>query len=205
MALGSLLPAPANIAGESFAATLPSIRGVDRAEAQALRANARQLATERCIAELLGSIAAPNYPLRKDSRGARIWPAGFVGSLSHKGTVVAGVIASESDIASIGIDIEMRDRKSMARLPKLVMPEIRPEDDEVEELTLVTFSAKESVYKAHYPLTGERIDFGDAIADWEERVTGNFYAGTCKVGSQSYAIKCQISGIWLASVATPIP
>lgn len=96
-----------------------------------------------------------------------IWPAGFVGSLSHSDAWVWGCVARQIDLVSIGIDTEL-----------IASPEVRQDIQDTvatdaewnlvgqfsltpdEAFTLV-FSAKEAFYKCWYPLVETYFDFFD--------------------------------------------
>jgi 4'-phosphopantetheinyl transferase EntD len=95
---------------------------------------------------------------------APVWPAGFVGSISHGGDLVLAAVAPSTRIDSIGVDIE----PDVPLDPDLVHRVCRPE--EVARLPAsvalsrwakLIFSAKESVYKCVAPLTGVFLEFED--------------------------------------------
>lgn len=97
-----------------------------------------------------------------------IWPAGFVGSLSHSDAWIWGCVARESDLVSIGIDTELiassavrndvQDTIATAAEWHLVEQfGLSPE----QNFTLV-FSAKEAFYKCWHPLVKTYFDFFDA-------------------------------------------
>lgn len=142
-------------------------RAVDkrRREFTAVRACARR-AMER-----LG--IAPRAVLPGD-RGAPTWPAGIVGSMTHCDGYRAAALARATDLLSLGIDAEPH-----GPLPEGVLATVTVPDEIGRLRTLagarpdlhgdrVLFSAKESVYKAWFPLTGAWLDFTEA--DIEIRV-----------------------------------
>lgn len=98
--------------------------------------------------------------------GAPVWPEGVVGSMTHCAGYRAAVVADRSHLSSIGIDAEPDEP-----LPDDVLRIIaRPKEIErfraAESVRSVNgdrllFSAKESVYKAWYPLTQRWLDFDD--------------------------------------------
>jgi len=101
-------------------------------------------------------------------RGAPRWPDGVVGSMTHCDDYRAAALARASDVASIGIDAE-----SHGPLPDGVRGMIARDEElaDLAELTradprvhwdMVLFSAKESVYKAWFPLTQRWLDFAEA-------------------------------------------
>ncbi|MEW2085742.1 4'-phosphopantetheinyl transferase superfamily protein [Streptomyces sp. NPDC005283] len=142
-------------------------------EEQAVVANAvekrqTEFATVRaCARDALAALGHPPVPLVPGERGAPSWPAGVVGSMTHCAGYRAAVVARSSDVATLGIDAEPNHA-----LPEGVLPAIgRPED--LTALAAlpnsagiawdrILFSAKESVYKAWFPVARQWLDFEDA-------------------------------------------
>nr|WP_285558369.1 4'-phosphopantetheinyl transferase superfamily protein [Streptomyces hygroscopicus] len=96
------------------------------------------------------------------------WPAGAVGSMTHCTGYRAAAVAAASRIHAVGIDAEPHEA-----LPPEVGALITDagERTDLERLSArhprvhwgrLLFSAKESVFKAWYPLTGQWLDFHDA-------------------------------------------
>jgi len=102
----------------------------------------------------------------QDAR-APLWPEHFVGSITHSDGYGAAVVASTADYRGIGIDCETYVKPSTAADIRRMVLTRHDEDtlrmtalaDEVG-LTLI-FSAKESIFKALYPLTRVFFDFHD--------------------------------------------
>lgn len=97
-----------------------------------------------------------------------LWPEGIVGSISHSGKWGVAAVAHKSEIKSIGIDIEaLRKPKLNISRQLCRAEELRWIDDEGEEkrdlLLIQLFSAKESAFKALYPLTKCLIGFQDVL------------------------------------------
>ena len=124
--------------------------------------NARTCA-RRAMAQL--GIAATAIP--RGPKGEPGWPAGVVGSITHTTGYYAAAVAHANKIRSIGIDAEVHDM-----LPDGVLSHIafgaelawvaeQPAGGLVWWDRLL-FSAKESVYKAWFPLTGRWLGFEDA-------------------------------------------
>ena len=82
-----------------------------------------------------------------DARGAPILPAGFVGSISHKGALAAALVAP-AGVGPIGIDIELAaaPRQDIARRI-LTEREAVALPDRGRAVTL-RFAIKEAIYKA---------------------------------------------------------
>ena len=117
-------------------------------------------------------------------RGAPQWPAGIVGSMTHCAGYRAAVVARSEELATIGVDAEPHEALPPEVLTTVTVPEER---ERLERLAArepsvhwdrLLFSAKESVYKAWFPLTGRWLDFEEASVDFgtPERESGSFYA-----------------------------
>lgn len=164
-------------AGGSFARSLPHPGTLTPSARSAAFASAQQSAVAQCIRSLLGSAGLPQG-LRVDSGkgGNRNWPPGFVGSLTHKGTVVLGVIAEISSIHMVGIDLERMDDAHLEAIERMVAPEGLPRGIEPQLGMLLVFSAKEAVFKAQYPFSRQRLDFSDVRLVWANPQGDNFRA-----------------------------
>lgn len=84
--------------------------------------------------------------------GAPLWPAGFVGSISHTDRLAAAAVARTADAAALGLDIEILS-KVRPELAPLILTDAelaawkgRPSGCRAVELALV-FSAKEAAIK----------------------------------------------------------
>ena len=104
------------------------------------------------------AVALPIGPAR-----APVWPPGVIGSISHTGDVAIAAVAWKSDLRSLGIDLESADPLE----PDLL--ELVCREEELAALTScgldpqlgakLIFSAKESVYKCLWPVTGTFLEF----------------------------------------------
>lgn len=121
-----------------------------------------------CAHDALARLGLPATPIPSGERGEPQWPAGVVGSITHCDGYRACAVAHTARIATVGIDAEVN-----AALPEGVREEIaRPEElprlrelkDDTPEIhwDRLLFSAKESVYKAWFPLTRRWLDFEEA-------------------------------------------
>ncbi|MEV0223532.1 4'-phosphopantetheinyl transferase superfamily protein [Streptomyces sp. NPDC050704] len=129
---------------------------------------------------------APRAVLPGD-RGAPQWPAGLIGSMTHCEGYAAAALARDTDLASLGIDAEPHLPLPANVLPSVALPD---EDRRLRGLAgahpavhwdRLLFSAKESVYKAWFPLTGKWLDFTEAdidvFMDPGHTTSGGFRAG----------------------------
>lgn len=96
-----------------------------------------------------------------------IWPPGWVGSLSHCQGYAAAAVAPARSIQCIGIDIE-RVATAQTLEALLAVAVDATESDRLTrsapglsraQLATLAFSAKESFYKATFPLVGRFIGF----------------------------------------------
>jgi 4'-phosphopantetheinyl transferase EntD len=141
----------------------------EAAVARAVEKRRREFTTGRaCAHAALEQLGLPASPILSGERGAPQWPAGVAGSITHCDGYRACAVARTSQIATVGIDAEVN-----AVLPEGVEAEIaRPEElPWLRELKReapavhwdrLLFSAKESVYKAWFPLTELWLDFEQA-------------------------------------------
>ena len=122
----------------------------------------------RCARDALARLGYPAGPIRPGPRREPRWPAGVVGSITHCAGYRAAVVSHQGGPASIGIDAEPH-----RPLPPGVLDSITAGADRTRLAALfdadpsvcwdqLLFSAKESIYKAWYPLTGRWLGFEDA-------------------------------------------
>lgn len=146
---------------------------------RAVEKRRREFTTVRaCARDALAVLGVDRVPLVPGQRGAPQWPAGVVGSMTHCEGYCAAVVAHRDDVDSIGIDAEPD-----APLPVGLL-EVVSVTEELAGLHAVAstgvaadrllFSAKESVYKAWFPLTGRWLGFEQASVTL--RPTGTFTA-----------------------------
>lgn len=95
-------------------------------------------------------------------KGEPIWPKGLLGSISHTEELALAVVTANKNILALGIDLELQKRKIPLKLKERICSksEIAWCELEQENLrTLIIFSAKESIYKALYPLCNKFFGF----------------------------------------------
>ncbi|MFJ3217692.1 4'-phosphopantetheinyl transferase [Kitasatospora sp. NPDC086801] len=141
----------------------------EEAVVQAVAKRRREFTTVRhCARTALTRLGVPYRPLVPGLRGAPSWPDGIVGSLTHCEGFRAAAVARSGDLASVGIDAEPALPLPDDVLDVIALPE---EGKRIAGLLAehpgtpwdrILFSAKESVYKAWFPLTGLFLDFSEA-------------------------------------------
>lgn len=122
-----------------------------------------------------GMVAIPAGP-----DGAPQWPAGAVGSLTHKGDYRAAAVARSADLLGLGLDAELAEALPEGILQRIALP------DELQALPRLArarpdvawdrllFSAKEAVYKALPAPRRAGVSFHDVLVQFcaeDDRVT----------------------------------
>lgn len=148
----------------------------------------REFATVRaCARNALGRLGLPPVPLPPGTGGAPCWPSGIVGSMTHCDGYRGAALARAAQVRTIGIDAE-----PAFPLPRGVLGLIAStwEREALSPLAAaypsvcwdrLLFCAKEAVYKAWYPLTGQWLNFRDATVQIE--ADGSFRAAILAPGS----------------------
>jgi 4'-phosphopantetheinyl transferase EntD len=130
-------------------------------------ARRREFALGRaCARRALAGLGIRDAPLLRGEGRAPRWPAGIIGSLTHTEGFCAAAVARRGALLGLGLDAESaplspraarrvldaEERRALGALPA-------PPACGFES---VAFSAKESVFKAVFPLRGHRLGFRDA-------------------------------------------
>ncbi len=137
---------------------------------RAVEKRRREFTTARaCAHAALERLGVPPVPIPTGERGEPLWPAGVVGSITHCEGYRACAVARSSQIATLGIDAEPN-----AALPEGLLGDIA-RTEELPSLQALAresphihwdrllFSAKESIYKAWFPLARRWLGFEDAV------------------------------------------
>jgi 4'-phosphopantetheinyl transferase EntD len=142
----------------------------EQAVARAVDKRRREFTTARaCARRALGGLGVPPVPILRGDKGAPRWPAGVVGSITHCDGYRAAAVARDTEVTTIGIDAEPHKV-----LPEGVLAQVAHPEEVTDLLGLgaaapqvcwdaLLFSAKESTYKAWFPLARRWLGFHDAI------------------------------------------
>ena len=164
-----------DVAGELFATEQAAL-------GHAVERRRREFTTGRmCARQAFLRLGVAPLAVGAGRDGAPSWPAGLLGSITHCSGYRACAVARAAEVRAVGIDAEphaalpggvlhaiagAEERRLVSRLQR-VEPEVHWDR--------ILFSAKESLYKALYPLGARRMGFDDAIVTVEPS-TGVFHA-----------------------------
>ncbi|MDN0198542.1 4'-phosphopantetheinyl transferase superfamily protein [Streptomyces sp. S.PNR 29] len=137
--------------------------------AKAVDKRRREFAAVRsCARQAMEKLGVPPHPVLPGERGAPQWPSGLVGSMTHCDGYCAAALVRATDLASLGIDAEPDGPLPEGVLPAVSLPgearrlRLLAEEHPGVHWDRLLFSAKESVYKAWFPLTRKWLDFTEA-------------------------------------------
>lgn len=141
---------------------IAAVNGANKRQAEHL---AGRLCARQALLQLTGAASVPAVGADR----APCWPAGVVGSITHGDGWAAAVVASASDYQGLGLDVETwlsHERAERLAAQLLTSAELQrleqlPESQRAAQISL-SFSLKESLFKALYPLVQQRFYFHDA-------------------------------------------
>ena len=141
---------------------VPAIAAVSKRQTEFL---AGRLCASEALRRVTGELCIP--AVNEDR--SPCWPDGTVGSITHGAGWAAAVVARRERWRGIGLDVEKRI--PITRADRLVAEILTPRElegyaglDEAQRALRVTltFSLKESLFKALYPLVNKRFYFQEA-------------------------------------------
>jgi 4'-phosphopantetheinyl transferase EntD len=180
--------------------------------AQAVDKRRREFTTVRhCARAALARLGVPPVPILPGERGAPRWPDDIVGSMTHCAGYRAAVVAPAAHLATVGVDAEPHEPLPAGVLATITVPTERPLLERLASARpgvhwdRLLFSAKESVYKAWFPLTGRWLGFEEAEVSIEaggpegDGDTGVFHARLLVPGPVVAGIaRTGFAGRWMA-------
>ncbi|MEU8681675.1 4'-phosphopantetheinyl transferase superfamily protein [Streptomyces sp. NPDC048611] len=170
--IDKLLPAPVRTAEAFDDAPLSEMFPEEWAQvADAVPKRQREFGTVRgCARRALAELGFAPAPLLPGPHREPQWPAGVVGAMTHCAGYRAAAVARASEVRTVGLDAEPHLPVNDPGVVDLVtLPEERVQLRRLAALQpdvcwdRLVFSAKESVYKAWYPLTHRWLDFEEAL------------------------------------------
>jgi 4'-phosphopantetheinyl transferase EntD len=156
----------------------------------AVTSRQREYIAGRVLArELLGRLGVAAQTIASGPKREPLWPTGIVGSISHNELFCAVVVARDSAITSVGIDIE-----TTGRIERQLWGHLFTEEETEHLLQLETvaqsrqatifFSIKEAFYKYQFPLTQSWVGFRDVSVHQED---ASFYRLTAQISDATLA------------------
>jgi 4'-phosphopantetheinyl transferase EntD len=131
-----------------------------------------------CARAAMALLGVPATSILPGPAGQPQWPTGVTGSITHCAGYLASAVALTTDVAAIGIDAEPDVRLPVGLIETVAAPR---EQAWIRQCTAtgpavcwdrLLFSAKESVVKLWYPLTGQWLGFHDVAV--RPATTGTF-------------------------------
>lgn len=163
---------PAAVAAEEAFDDPPDVVLFPEEEALLARAvdkRRREFATARvCARRAFARLGVDPAPILPGRRGAPQWPPGLVGSMTHCAGYRAAALAPDDRIVGLGIDAEPDEAVPDGVFDLISRPDERAHLAELTDAVpglsgdRLLFSAKESVFKAWFPLTGRELGFKEA-------------------------------------------
>ncbi|MBB3038563.1 4'-phosphopantetheinyl transferase family protein [Hoyosella altamirensis] len=153
------------------------------AVARAVPTRQREFFTVRHLARRamvqLGVPGGDRMPILKGERGAPTWPEGVIGSMTHCTGYRSAVVGLLSDVRSVGIDAEPHSALPSGVLPSVSIAAERDwlasaarEHGPDVHFDKLLFCAKETTYKAWFPITRRWLGFEDAHITFSVDDTG---------------------------------
>ncbi|MGW7488396.1 4'-phosphopantetheinyl transferase family protein [Streptomyces sp. NPDC054786] len=123
-----------------------------------------------CARSALAELGIAPAPLLPGPGREPQWPPGIVGAMTHCAGYRAAAVARSADVRTVGLDAEPHLPVNDPGVVDLItLPEERAQLRRLAAAQpdicwdRLLFSAKESVYKAWYPLTHRWLDFEEAL------------------------------------------
>ncbi|MDH2427527.1 4'-phosphopantetheinyl transferase superfamily protein [Sphaerisporangium sp. TRM90804] len=156
-----------------------------------------------CARRAMARLGVPAAPILPGLRGEPQWPKGVVGSMTHCAGYRGAVLALSTRATTIGVDAEPHEALPPGVLDAVSLP---AEREHLRELSRrnrhvcwerLLFSAKESVYKAWFPLAQRWLDFEEVAIELDDD-RRSFHARILVTGPWVNGAKLTgFSGRWL--------
>lgn len=138
----------------------------------------------------LSQINIYKFPLLKGTNSEPLWPKGVVGAISHSDSIAIAITAFKDRTAGIGVDLELISRKISEDIVEEVCTFregawVNRNPMQKSERLLMIFSAKESAFKAFFPIANVFLNYLDAELFWNEEL-GSFSGRLLKSAGRDY-------------------
>lgn len=160
---------PALLASDDFSRA--GIEQTPSLQRSVAKRQAEYLAGRVCARAALQRLDGREYVPGTHEDRSPIWPAGISGSITHGKGWAAAVVAHSSDCQGLGLDQEsLLSEERAARLSREILTEAELQRMNAGQTGLtvtLTFSLKESLFKALYPIVQQRFYFEHAeVLEW---------------------------------------
>lgn len=146
-------------------------------------------------------------PVGKGEQREPLWQVGVVGAITHKEGIAAAVTAREARTKGVGIDLEEIERPVHFGISRKVctgreLAWVRANASQRDLRLKMLFSAKESCFKAFYPIHRVYLGYLDAEFRWVEDDRGfegtllKSAGGPYPVG-YAFEVGCRIEGSYV--------
>jgi 4'-phosphopantetheinyl transferase EntD len=172
---------------------------------QAVEKRRREFTAARaCARTALQELGIPPLAIPSGDRGEPCWPEGIVGSITHCRGYRACAVARAREFVAIGIDAEPNEALPDGVLDAISRAEELPQLRALARTTpevhwdRLLFSAKESVYKAWFPLARRSLGFEDAVLAVDPARGGVFSAEILVCApARTDALLRRVAGRWM--------
>jgi enterobactin synthetase component D / holo-[acyl-carrier protein] synthase len=172
---------------------------------RAVESRRREFATvRRCAHSALSELGVEPSPIVPGPHREPLWPSGITGSMTHCDGFRAAAVALKQDMKSLGIDAELNLPLPIGTLELIVTHDERQAIYDLAHAfpnvawDRLFFSAKESTFKAWFPLTQEWLDFNDCEIDLDA-IAGTFVSTLrAAQGYREDRITTKLCGRWRA-------
>lgn len=200
--LKRLLPS-CTVYGGSFSHLMPNIKSVSLSNRPVILKSMQSEWTSRALSEVMRQLNFdPQEKIGRGNLGYRKWPKGYVGSITHKGTVVLVAMAKKRSLSSVGIDLERTQNTHFSLFRNMIAPEGHPPISDEAIALQTAFSVKEASFKLAYPINPVSVRFRDIRVAWNEAGDGILLGSVSIKGFPAFVAKCCLSIPWIVSVAT---
>lgn len=162
---------PACLASDDFQRS--GIAQTSSLQRSVAKRQAEFLAGRVCAREALRQLDGRNYTPATGEDRAPVWPATISGSITHGTGWAAAVVARKTDCQGLGLDMEtlLGEERAQRLAAEILLPDElqRMAADRVALTVTLTFSLKESLFKALYPIVQQRFYFEHAeLLEWSD-------------------------------------
>lgn len=165
-----------------------------------VKRQAEFIAGRLCARSILDAYGEGQHVVAVGSHREPVWPAGFIGSITHSSHYAAAIACKAEGVAGIGIDVEtiIKDEARQAMMDMVVNQKevsyLRRFENYLSFDSLLTliFSAKESFFKAAFPQVKTYFDF-DAVEVCELDLAKKILRFSCSKSLSAGLVQGQIS------------